>query len=94
MEDSLRIIGEYGAFQTGIKIILLSCAFLTNIYSNEIDIMLKFPNFIILKNNSFNISNTTLYDYKYCDKNRYKIELDENTLLKNWNYNFKLFCEN
>ena len=94
MEDSLRIIGEYGAFQTGIKIILLSCAFLTNIYSNEIDIMLKFPNFIILQNNSFNISNTTLYDYKYCDKNRYKIELDENTLLKNWNYNFKLFCEN
>ena len=49
MEDSLRIIGEYGAFQTGIKIILLSCAFLTNIYSNEIDIMLKFPNFIILQ---------------------------------------------
>ena len=94
MEDSLRIIGEYGAFQTGIKIILLSCAFLTNIYSNEIDIMLKFPNLIVTQNNSLNKNITSLFDNKYCDKNRYKIELDDNTFLKNWNYNYQLFCEN
>ena len=52
MDDSLRIIGEYGAYQTSIKIIFLGCAFLTNIYYNQIDIMLKFPN---LKEKQINI---------------------------------------
>ena len=94
MEDSLRIIGEYGAYQTSIKIIFLGCAFLTNIYYNQIDIMLKFPNLIVTQNNSLNKNITSLFDNKYCDKNRYKIELDDNTFLKNWNYNYQLFCEN
>ena len=51
MEESLRVVGEYGTYQSHIKIILLSCAFLTNIYSIQIDIMLHFPNFIISQNN-------------------------------------------
>ena len=92
MEDSLKIIGEYGAYQTNVKIILFGCAFLTNIYSIQIDLMLKTPN-IIITNNNISYKNIT-FDNKFCDKNNYKINIDENTSLKNWNYNYKFFCEN
>ena len=94
MEDSLKIIGEYGTFQTNIKIILLGCAFLTNIYSIQIDLMLKIPNLVITQNNNSYINFTTTFNNSYCDKNMYEIKVDENTALKNWNYDYKLFCEN
>ena len=102
MEDSLRIVGEYGIYQTHIKIILLGCAFLTNIFSLQIDLMLKIPNIKIIEKN-FPIKNSTIesllpnhekIDNKFCDKNKYDIEIYENTTLKNWNYNYELFCEN
>ena len=102
MEDSLRIVGEYGIYQTHIKIILLGCAFLTNIFSLQIDLMLKIPNIKIIEKN-FPIKNSTIesllpnhekIDDKFCDKNKYDIEIYENTTLKNWNYNYELFCEN
>ena len=94
MEDSLKIIGEYGTFQTYIKIILLGCAFLTNIYSIQIELMLIFPNLIITQNNNLYKNSTALFNKKYCDKNKYEIKKDANTLLKNWNYDYNLFCEN
>ena len=93
MEDSLRVVGEYGTYQTYIKIILLGCAFLSNIYSIQIDIMLHFPNFIISQNNITIHNSTTKFDNKYCDKDKYKIDINENTELKNWNYDFGFFCE-
>ena len=93
MEDSLRVVGEYGTYQTYIKIILLGCAFLTNIYSIQIDIMLHFPNLIISQNNITIYNSTTKFDIKYCDKDKYKIDINENTELKNWNYDFGFFCE-
>ena len=68
MEDSLRMVGEYGTYQTNIKLILLGCAFLTNIYSIQIDIMLHFPNFIISQNNITIQNLTNEFDKKYCDK--------------------------
>ena len=93
MEDSLRMVGEYGTYQTNIKLILLGCAFLTNIYSIQIDIMLHFPNFIISQNNITIQNLTNEFDKKYCDKTKYKIDINENTEIKNWNYNFGFFCE-
>ncbi len=94
MEESLRVVGEYGTYQSHIKIILLGCAFLTNIYSIQIDIMLHFPNFIISQNNITMNNITKEYNNKYCDKDKYKINIDENTEIKNWNYNYGFFCEN
>ena len=94
MEDSLRIIGEYGTYQTNIKIILLGCAFLTNIYSIQIDLMLKPPHLIITQNNISYKNNITFINTKYCDKNIYKLNIDGKNSLKNWNYNYKFFCEN
>ena len=93
MEESLRVVGEYGTYQSHIKIILLGCAFLTNIYSIQIDIMLHFPNFIISQNNITMNNITKEYNNKYCDKDKYKINIDENTEIKNWNYNYGFFCE-
>lgn len=109
MEDSLKIVGEYGNYQNHIKIILLSCAFLTDIYSLQIGLMLKLPKIKIieknlLKNNEkiyntpsldmFLYFNLTNIDKQYCDKKKYLIEIDNSTSLKNWNYNFMYFCEN
>ena len=93
MEDSLRMVGEYGTYQTNIKLILLGCAFLTNIYSIQIDIMLHFPNFIISQNNITIQNLTNEFDKKYCDKTKYKIDINENSEIKNWNYSFGFFCE-
>ena len=107
MEDSLKIVGEYGNFQNHIKLIIFSSAFLTDIYSLQIGLMLKLPNIDIIENNnieynnklnnitSLNIllSNLTNIEEKYCDKNRYTLEINNNTSLKNWNYNFGFFCE-
>lgn len=94
MEDSLKIIGEYGTFQTSIKIIILGCAFLTNIYPIQIDLMLKLPNLIITYDNNSYVNSTETFNNKYCNNNIYEIKVDENTFLKNWNYDYKLFCEN
>ena len=107
MEDSLKIVGEYGNFQNHIKIIIFSSAFLTDIYSLQIGLMLKLPNIDIVENDNieFNyklnnitslnilLSNLTNIEEKYCDKNRYTLEINNNTSLKNWNYNFGFFCE-
>ena len=43
MEGSLKVVGEYGNYQNHIKVILLSCAFLTDIYTLQICLMLKLP---------------------------------------------------
>ena len=94
MEDSLRIVGEYGIYQINIKLILFGCAFLSNIYLIQLDIMLKNPNLVIIENDSFQKNISYIFDAKFCDKNKYKIEIDKNTILKNWNYNFGFFCEN
>ena len=107
MEDSLKIVGEYGNFQNHIKLIIFSSAFLTDIYSLQIGLMLKLPNIDIVENDNieFNyklnnitslnilLSNLTNIEEKYCDKNRYTLEINNNTSLKNWNYNFGFFCE-
>ena len=107
MEDSLKIVGEYGNFQNHIKLIIFSSAFLTDIYSLQIGLMLKLPNIDIIEmdnieyNNKLNnltslnilLSNLTNIEEKYCDKNRYILEINNNTPLKNWNYNFGFFCE-
>lgn len=94
MEDSLKIIGEYGAFQTSIKIIILGCAFLTNIYPIQIDLMLKLPNLVITHDNNSYVNSTEVFNNKYCNNNIYEIKVDENTFLKNWNYDYNFFCEN
>ena len=94
MEDSLRIVGEYGTYQINIKLILFGCAFLSNIYLIQLDIMLKNPDLVIIENDSFQKNISYIFDAKFCDKNKYKIEIDKNTILKNWNYNFGFFCEN
>ena len=107
MEGSLKIVGEYGNYQNHIKIILLSCAFLTDIYSLQIGLMLKLPKLnIIEKNNKINYcinnhsldiflyTNITSIDKTFCNKNKYSIEVDNSTILKNWNYEYKFFCDN
>ena len=108
MEGSLKIVGEYGNYQNHIKVILLSCAFLTDIYSLQIGLMLKLPklkiipkknlNYINKENNIlldiFLYSNLTSINKEYCNKNKYTIEINNNTLLKNWNYDFGFFCDN
>ncbi len=108
MEGSLKTVGEYGNYQNHIKIILLSCAFLTDIYSIQIGLMLKLPKLnIIDKNtqinyNNNNISSLEIFLYKnvtsidktFCNKNKYSIEIDDSTVLKNWNYDYKFFCDN
>ena len=109
MEASLKIVGEYGNYQNHIKVILLSCAFLTDIYSLQIGLMLKLPKLnIIEKSNKINYnnhinnpflniflySNITSIDKIFCNKNKYSIEFDNTTILKNWNYDYKFFCDN
>lgn len=109
MEGSLKIVGEYGNYQNHIKIILLSCAFLTDIYSLQIELMLKLPNLKIIEKSLLNYKekmdntssfhmflffNLTSIDKQYCDKKKYLIEIDNSTSLRNWNYNFRYFCEN
>ena len=65
MEEPLRIVGEYGRYQSHIKIILLGCAFLSNIFSLQIDLMLKLPNIkIIHKNISISNNITNIKKYK------------------------------
>ena len=105
MEESLKTVGEYGNYQNQIKIILLSCAFLTDIYSLQIGLMLDLPKIKIIEKNSiiqnnnaslnmFLLSNITKINKQYCDKNKYTIEIDNTTFLKNWNYDFGFLCEN
>ena len=82
MEDSLKIIGEYGIYQNQIKVILLSCVFFTNIFSFQIGLMLDLPKLNIIEkkqiivNNSvsfnlFLLSNITKISSQYCNKNKY-----------------------
>ena len=82
MEESLKTVGEYGNYQNQIKIILLSCAFLTDIYSLQIGLMLDLPKIKIIEKNSiiqnnnaslnmFLLSNITKINKQYCDKNKY-----------------------
>lgn len=108
MEGSLKVVGEYGNYQNHIKVILLSCAFLTDIYTLQIGLMLKLPKLkiidksIINTNNKLNITfidillflNITNIDKHYCDKNKYSIEKDNSTSLKNWNFDYDYYCNN
>ena len=106
MEGSLKIVGEYGNFQNHIKIIIFSCAFLTDIYLLQISLMLKSPKINIIEKGNFKDSdnqtllsmyllpNLTNIDNQYCDKNKYIIQIDNSSSLKNWNYNYNFFCEN
>ena len=82
MEDSLKIIGEYGIYQNQIKVILLSCVFFTNIFSFQIGLMLDLPKLNIIEkkqiivNNSvsfnlFLLSNITKISSQYCNENKY-----------------------
>ena len=64
MEGSLKTVGEYGNYQNHIKIILLSCAFLTDIYSIQIGLMLKLPKLnIIEKNTQINYNNNNFLTF-------------------------------
>lgn len=108
MEGSLKVVGEYGNYQNHIKVILLICAFLTDIYASQLGLMLKLPKLKIIEKSNINTKNKinftsfdillflnlTNIDKHYCDKNKYLIEIKNSTSLKNWNFDFGFFCEN
>ena len=108
MEGSFKVVGEYGNYQNHIKVILLSCAFLTDIFTLQIGLMLKLPKLNIMEKSIFNINNKLNYtsfdilffynltniDKQFCNENKYLIEVDNSTTLKNWNFDFGFFCEN
>ena len=100
MEESLKIIGENNNFQFYLKIILFSCAFLTDIYSMQIPFMLNSYNLISINN----ITDINLTDYCNNDNNISTKTLNYNTtttndplslsIIKNWIFSFNLYCEN
>ena len=97
MIEKINSVIGIGKFHKLLIFSLISCSFLTCIISLSFSFMTKQPNFFCRENNNQNFTICPFEEEKFCNKEKYlnfEYFKDESKSLKNWSYDFDLYCSN
>ena len=97
MIDKINSVIGIGKFHKLLIFSLISCSFLTCIVSLSFSFMTKQPNFFCRENKEQNFSICPFEEEKFCNKDKYlnfEYFKDKSKSLKNWSYDFDLYCSN